>query len=131
MSEETDFSAAVSKLQEMLGSDDGKQMLENIASMFGDGASDTNANDTSSSNTSDKNVSSDQSGDFNMFDVNNIEMMMKLQKIISAMQSTDVSKQAGFLKSLGALLRPEKRDKVNNAIKLLGVGKAIEVFKNM
>lgn len=138
MSEETDFSAAIDKLREMLSNDEGKQTIENIMSAFGNSNSENEdttatANKTASGGEDGENTSAEgkSEGDFGSFDMGNIEMMLKLQRVMSAMQNADTSKQAGFLKSLEPLLRPDKRGKINNAMKLLNIGKMIEVLKNI
>ena len=45
------------------------------------------------------------------------------------MNDAENSRQAAFLRSLAPLLKPERRDKLNKAVRLLGMGKAIEVLK--
>ena len=122
MADEMDFSAAAEKIQEMFGSDDGRQQIRDIISMFG-GGQDSEEQDTDKTSCN---------NNFGMnIDPENIEMMMKIQQIMSVMNSAEVTRQTSFLKSLSPLLKPEKREKINNAVKFLSIGKAIEAFKKM
>ena len=107
MTENLDLSGAVDALKEMLNGDEGKQQLQNIMSMFGDNTQQNNP-----------------TGGIDM------ETMMKMQKIMSAMNSGD-GKQTAFLQSLAPLLKPERRTAVNNAVRFLSIGKAIKVFKEI
>lgn len=120
MAEEMDLSAAADKLREMLGSDDGKQQLGDIISMLGGNIGKEASSPSSASSTGETN-----------FDFSDAETLMKLQKVMSAVSDTETTKQARFLKSLASLLKPEKRNTVNNAVKFISIGKAIEIFKDM
>ena len=107
MAENLDLSGAVDVLKEMLSGDEGKQQLQNIISMFGDNTQQSNP-----------------SGGIDM------ETMLKMQKVMSAMNSGN-GKQAAFLQSLAPLLKPERRTAVENAVRFLSIGKAIKVFKEI
>lgn len=110
MADELDLSNAVDMLKNMLSNDEGQQQIQNIVSMLG-GDGDRQQQTQNTQNAE------------------NIEMMMKLQKIMSAVNDAENSSQAAFLHSLAPLLRPERRDKLNKAVRLLSVGKAIEIMK--
>ncbi len=112
MAEDMDLSGIVEKIQEMFSTEEGKSQIQDIASMIG-----TNTDESGSVN----NISS--------FD--NIEMIMKINSIMSAMNSAEATRQVNFLKSLGPLLKPSRQSKVDNAVKFLSMGRAIEAFKNM
>lgn len=114
MSNEVDLSGAVDMLKEMLSGDEGKQQIQNIIGMFGGGDNST------------AQAPAQQVGGFD-----NIDMMFKLQKVMSVMNSGESAKQAAFLQSLKELLRPERRSTVDNAVKFLGVGRAIKAFKEL
>lgn len=97
-------------LKNMLEGEEGQQQLQNIVSMLG------GSGDTSEDNEQER---------------ENAEMMMKIQKVMSVMRSSENGREAAFLNSLGPLLRPEKRDKLNKAVQLIGMGKAIQIFKDL
>ena len=110
MADELDLSNAVDMLKNMLSNDEGQQQIQNIVAMLGgDGGQQQQTQNTQNAE--------------------NIEMMMKLQKIMSAVNDAEHSSQAAFLHSLAPLLRPERRDKLNKAVRLLSVGRAIEIMK--
>lgn len=114
MSDEMDLSGAVDMLKEMLSGDEGKQQLNNIMSMLG-----------GSESQKPKEQPNTGAG------IDNIEMMLKLQKVMSVMSSSENTRQTAFLLSLKDLLRPERRSTVDNAVKFLSVGRAVKVFKEL
>lgn len=112
MSDEIDLSGAVDMLKNMLSSDEGSSAIENIMSMFSD------TQQTPGVKTGG-------------IDPDSIEMMMKMQKIMSAMNSPERNRQTVFLQSLKPLLKSERQKSVDNAVKFLTIGKAIDAFKEM
>lgn len=121
MADGQDLSNAVDMLKNMLGSEEGQQQIQGIVSMLG-GGSDGSVQSESAEK------SNKQSPNFNSEDA---EMMLKLQKVMSAAKSAENGREAAFLRALAPLLRPERRDKLNNAVKLLGMSRAIKIFKDM
>ena len=114
MPDEIDLSGAVDMLKEMLGSEEGAQQIQNIAAMLGGGQEPPKE---SPQNTG------------MAFD--NIEMMLKLQKVMSVMNGSDNMRETAFLKSLRDLLKPERRGAVDNAVKFLSVGRAVKAFREL
>ena len=124
MSDGQNLSNAVDMLKNMLGSEEGQQQIQGIVSMLG-GESSVNAQSESSENSEN---SENKPSNFNADDA---EMMMKLQKVMSAAKSAENGREAAFLRALAPLLRPERRDKLNNAVKILGMSRAIKIFKDI
>ncbi|MDO5586591.1 MAG: hypothetical protein Q4G53_05850 [Clostridia bacterium] len=124
MSDGQNLSNAVDMLKNMLGSEEGQQQIQGIVSMLG-GESSGNAQSESSENSEN---SENKPSNFNADDA---EMMMKLQKVMSAVKSAENGREAAFLRALAPLLRPERRDKLNNAVKILGMSRAIKIFKDI
>lgn len=124
MSDSQNLSNAVDMLKNMLGSEEGQQQIQGIVSMLG-GESSGNAQRESSENSEN---SENKPSNFNADDA---EMMMKLQKVMSAAKSAENGREAAFLRALAPLLRPERRDKLNNAVKILGMSRAIKIFKDI
>lgn len=124
MSDGQNLSDAVDMLKNMLGSEEGQQQIQGIVSMLG-GESSGNAQSESSENSEN---SENKPSNFNADDA---EMMMKLQKVMSAAKSAENGREAAFLRALAPLLRPERRDKLNNAVKILGMSRAIKIFKDI
>lgn len=121
MSDGQNLSNAVDILKNMLGSEEGQQQIQGIVSMLG-GESSGNAQSESSENSENKPSN---------FNADDAEMLMKLQKVMSAAKSTENGREAAFLRALAPLLRPERRDKLNNAVKILGMSRAIKIFKDI
>ena len=124
MSDGQNLSNAVDMLKNMLGSEEGQQQIQGIVSMLG-GESSGNAQSESSENSEN---SENKPSNFNADDA---EMMMKLQKVMSAAKSAENGREAAFLRALAPLLRPERRDKLNNAVQILGMSRAIKIFKDI
>lgn len=124
MSDGQNLSNAVDMLKNMLGSEEGQQQIQGIVSMLG-GESSGNAQSESSENSEN---SENKPSNFNADDA---EMMVKLQKVMSAAKSAENGREAAFLRALAPLLRPERRDKLNNAVKILGMSRAIKIFKDI
>lgn len=124
MSDGQNLSNAVDMLKNMLGSEEGQQQIQGIVSILG-GESSGNAQSESSENSEN---SENKPSNFNADDA---EMMMKLQKVMSAAKSAENGREAAFLRALAPLLRPERRDKLNNAVKILGMSRAIKIFKDI
>lgn len=124
MSDGQNLSNAVDMLKNMLGSEEGQQQIQGIVSMLG-GESSGNTQSESSENSEN---SENKPSNFNADDA---EMMMKLQKVMSAAKSAENGREAAFLRALAPLLRPERRDKLNNAVKILGMSRAIKIFKDI
>ena len=112
MGDEIDLSGAVDMLKNMLSSDEGSSAIENIMSMFSD------TQETPGVKTGG-------------IDEGSIEMMMKMQKIMSAMNNPQKNKQTIFLQSLKPLLKSERQKSIDNALKFLTIGKAIDAFKEI
>lgn len=107
---DSDLSGAIKMLEGMLNTEDGQKKIEDILSTF------TNKEDT------------EKNDGFNSDD---IEMMMKIKKAMSVMNSVSNERQTVFLRSLGEMLNPSRREKVDNAIKILNMGKMIDVLKEI
>lgn len=115
MADEIDFSGAADMLKELLSGDEGQRQIQSILSMLGGGNE-----EQSSPGMATGGINPD-----------NLEMMMKLQQVMSLMNNAEVSKQTAFLQSLKELLRPERRAKVDNAVRFLSIGRAIEAFRKI
>lgn len=124
MSDGQNLSNAVDMLKNMLGSEEGQQQIQGIVSMLGGESSGNTQNEDSENSENSENKPSNFSAD-------DAEMMMKLQKVMSAAKSAENGREAAFLRALAPLLRPERRDKLNNAVKILGMSRAIKIFKDI
>lgn len=138
-----DLNGAMDMLKNMLESDDGKQQIQNILSVFGGAENEDDSkgereaemydnNDTESDNMPKSSVFSDFSELSDISDLmKNGDMLLKLQKVMSGIKSAETCREAEFLKALSPLLKPERRSKVDRAVKILGMGRVIKLFKEM
>lgn len=115
MSDEIDLSGVADMIGELLSNDEGKKQIQNVLSMFGGGQEE-------------KPTPGVATGGINP---DSIEMMIKMQKVMSAMNNPQTGKQTALLQSLKELVKPERREKIDNAVKFLSIGKAIEAFKKI
>lgn len=115
MAEEFDLSGAADMLMSMLSDDEGKQQIQNIMSML-------------SGDSPDPSPPGNATGGI---DPKSLEMMFKLQQVMSLMNNAENAKQTAFLQSLRALLRPERQSKVDSAVKFLSIGRAIDAFRKL
>lgn len=95
MSDGQNLSNAVDMLKNMLGSEEGQQQIQGIVSILG-GESSGNAQSESSENSEN---SENKPSNFNADDA---EMMMKLQKVMSAAKSAENGREAAFLRACAA-----------------------------
>lgn len=112
MSGEPDLSGAVDVLKNILGSDEGQQQLQGLISALSGGDGGGHSEEIAEAEE-------------------NAEMLQQMQRVMSVMKSAETGKEAAFLRALAPLLRPERRERLNRAVKLLGMGRAIKVFKDM
>lgn len=112
----------------------GKEIPDNIKEMMNSlvnnnsNNNSNNANNSNNSSDSTYNSGSGNSGNSNSsFDGSgiDIETMMKLQKVMSAMNSSSNSSGANLLRSLKPFLKPSRQSKVDEYIQLLNIEKVI------
>ena len=115
MSDEIDFSNITDMIGALLADDEGKQQIQSILSMF-------------SQEHDEKSTPGMATGGINP---DNLEMMMKIGQVMSAIGSCKTTKQTALLHALRDLLKPERREKVDNAVKFLSVGKAIDALRKI
>lgn len=133
MNDTPDLSALLS----MLSSKDGNQNInpqELLANLM-NSSSNNASNDTSLNNSTNKqdfyNDYSDSTTK-NSNDTSNMpdmEMMMKLMKIVKTSNEDSPSKE--LLKSLKPFLNDDRKEKVDQYIKILGMTKAFEIFNEL
>lgn len=115
MDENMDLSGAVDMLKDMLSNEEGQQQIQNILGMFGGGQEESGSPGMATGG----------------IDPDNVEMMLKIQQVMAAMNSRKNDSQTRFLQSLKPFLKPERQKKVDSAVRLLGMTRALEVMKSM
>ncbi len=131
MDENIDFSKAFEKVQEMLSDEDGQGQIQNILSMLTGGQSSDDASSDSPENNLPSLPSENLSSGSESAGVPDMDMFFKLQKIMSLMRNYKNSPQTDFLQSLKPFLKSERRNKVEQAVKLINTVNVIKIFKNM
>lgn len=106
----------IKMFSEQMGGDSSK-----IESLLNMAMSSQNATNTSDCNSS----SSSQS-----FEMPDMETIMKIKKIMDAVNSSSNDPSTKLLLSLKPYLRDEKKNKVDNYIKLLSIGKVMSNFSD-
>ena len=132
MDENIDLSKAFEKVQQMLSDENGEGQLQNLLGMLSGSQDSDTSQDTGNGGLD---LSSLFSGtDESTTDTNapfDLEMIMKLQNIRSAMNQQKSDANSAFLKSLKPLLKKERQSKIDQAVKIMGVAKAFKLFKNI
>lgn len=129
MSEGPDLSKAIETVQQMLADESGENILGNLLNSLSDNSDNTKP--------AEENSGPDLSSLLSAFGGENSEMpfdigtIMKLQSVMSEMNHQKNDNGPAFLKALKPLLKKERRDKVDQAVKILGVTKALKIFKNL
>lgn len=112
-----DMSEIIQKMNEMLKNN---EIPDSIKNMMGN--LNLNANDMSS------NASTEQSSSENSIPNFDMDTMLKMKTIIDNMNKTQNDPRANLLKSLKPYLKPSRKDKVDQYIKLFSMGKAFEIL---
>lgn len=112
--ESMDLSGAVDMLKDMLSAPEGQQQIQNILNMFG-GA---NPPEDAPPGEATGGISGDE-----------LDMMLKLQRAMSVMNSRKNSSQSQLLTALKPFLKPSRREKIDSAMRILSLSKVIEVMR--
>lgn len=115
-----DMSDMIQKMSEMLKNN---EIPDNIKSIMNNLASSSSSENSFNSN-SDSNSDSDSS------DMPNIDFntMLKMKSVIDSMNQQQNDPRSNLLKSLKPYLKPSRKEKVDQYIKLFSMGKVFEVL---
>ena len=119
-----DFSKAFEKVQQMLSDSDGQSQIQNILNMFSNEPTPAEEPDNCSSLPVLSNSASS-------FDPSDLEMLLKIKNIMSAMNNNKNSQQSDFLRSLKPFLKTERQAKLEQAIKFMNAAKVFKAFKEI
>lgn len=105
--------------------------LKNIVNnMNNSSTANENSSTASSKNVSNNNNSDSSSSDFNFSDID-INTILKMKQVMEAMNSNKDDPRANLLLSLKPYLKKSRQDKVEQYVKLFGIGKAFEAFGSL
>ena len=116
-----DMSEIFQKMNEMLKNNEIPEPIKNMMNNL------NSSTDGMSSNNSSREepTSSETSSDMPNFDM---ATMLKMKSIIDNMNKSQNDPRANLLKSLKPYLKPSRKEKVDQYIKLFSMGKAFEVL---
>ena len=117
-----DMSDIMQKLNDMIKNDQIPDNIKNMMNQFG--ATSSNKNDLSSpENTTENN----KAEDFNL----DMGTILKMKSIMDSMNKEQNDPRANLLKSLKPYLKSSRKQKVDQYIKLFGMGKIFEIMNPM
>ncbi len=125
-----DMSEMIQKMSEMLKNneipDNVKSIMNNLANQSNSNSSSKCSNETSDSS----NINSSTENSNSSFDMPNIDLetMMKMKSVIDSMNKQQNDPRANLLRSLKPYLKPSRKEKVDQYIKLFSMGKVFEVI---
>ena len=128
-----DMSEMMQKMSEMLKNN---EIPDNIKSIMNNLASSSNSNNSSNQSKESSisensfNGNSSQESSNNSSDMPNIDLgtMLKMKSIIDSMNQQQNDPRANLLRSLKPYLKPSRKEKVDQYIKLFSMGKAFEIL---
>lgn len=122
-----DMSDMFQKMGEMLKNN---EIPDNIKSMIGQFASEQNNSSASQESSSNTTESDEQRNSNDAFEMPNIDLntMLKMKSIIDSMNRQQNDPRANLLRSLKPYLKPSRKEKVDQYIKLFSMGKVFEVL---
>lgn len=105
-----------------------EEIFKNLSSMLD--SNKTTSNDNTSSNSTSNNFNNIEN---NGFDFSNIDMatIMKLKNAMDSINSKKNDSRTNLLMSLKPYLKPSKKEKLEQYMKLLNISSVLEVFNTM
>ena len=113
-----DMSEIFQKMNSMLKNNEIPDSIKNMLNNF-------NSNGMSSNSTTEPQYSDNSSNDTPNFD---IDTLLKMKSIIDNINKNQNDPRANLLKSLKPYLKPSRKEKVDQYIKLFSMGKAFEIL---
>lgn len=122
-----DMSEMFQKVSEMLKNN---EIPDNIKSMMNQFASESNSSSASQENTSNTTENENHRDSNDSFEMPNIDLntMLKMKSIVDSMNQQQNDPRANLLRSLKPYLKPSRKEKVDQYIKLFSMGKVFEVL---
>ena len=123
-----DMSEIIQKMSEMLKNN---EIPDNIKSMMNHLSSEQDNSFSSDQSSYDSAArENNQESSNNSFEMPNIDLgtMLKMKSIIDSMNSQQNDPRANLLRSLKPYLKPSRKEKVDQYIKLFSMGKVFEVL---
>ena len=129
--ENNDMQNLFAQVNQMLQNGNIPDELKNIVNnMNNSSTANENSSTASSKNVSNNNNSDSSSSDVNFSDID-INTILKMKQVMEAMNSNKDDPRANLLLSLKPYLKKSRQDKVEQYVKLFGIGKAFEAFGSL
>ena len=105
-----------------------EEIFKNLSNMLDNGGS-VNNSQNNNSNFASNNFNNENTG----FDFSNIDMatIMKLKNAMDSINSKKNDSRTNLLMSLKPYLKPSKKEKLDQYVKLLNISSVLEVFNTM
>lgn len=122
-----DMSEMIQKVSEMLKNN---EIPDNIKNMMNNFASEQNNSSTSQESPCNTTEAGEQRNSNDSFEMPNIDLntMLKMKSIVDSMNRQQNDPRANLLRSLKPYLKPSRKEKVDQYIKLFSMGKVFEVL---
>ena len=122
-----DMAEMFQKVSEMLKNN---EIPDNVKSMMNSFVSEQNNSSASSENSSNTTESNAQRNSDDSFEMPNIDLntVLKMKSIVDSMNKQQNDPRANLLRSLKPYLKPSRKEKVDQYIKLFSMGKVFEVL---
>lgn len=122
-----DMSEIVQKMSEMLKNNEIPDNVKSILDGFTSNQNNSSPSQEDFSNTTD---SRNEQNSSDSFEIPNIDLgtMLKMKSIIDSMNKQQNDPRANLLRSLKPYLKPSRKEKVDQYIKLFSMGKVFEVI---
>ncbi len=120
---ETDMSNIMNQINNMIKNNEIPDDIKNMINTF----SNSSNNSDSTSNTSNSNNNPNEENTSSTPDID-INTILKMKQIMDSMNSNKDDPRANLLMSLKPYLKESRKEKVDQYVKLFGLGKAFEVF---
>lgn len=122
-----DMSEMIQKVSEMLKNN---EIPDNIKSMMNNFATEQNNSSPSQESSSNSMENEEQRNSNDSFEMPNIDLntMLKMKSIVDSMNKQQNDPRANLLRSLKPYLKPSRKEKVDQYIKLFSMGKVFEVL---
>ena len=118
-----DMSNIMNQINNMIKNNEIPDDIKNMINNFSNSSS--NSNSTSNTSNSNNNSSEENTSSTPDIDINTI---LKMKQIMDSMNSNKDDPRTNLLMSLKPYLKESRKEKVDQYVKLFGLGKAFEVF---
>ena len=123
---ETDMSNIMNQINNMIKNDEIPDNIKNMINNFSNSSS--NSNNLKGNNTSYSSSNSQNNEEKSSAPDIDINTILKMKQIMDSMNSNKDDPRTNLLMSLKPYLKGSRKEKVDQYVKLFGLGKAFEVF---